>query len=62
MDLLGWLIFLFALLFSVMLHETGHFVAAKKFGMKCTRYFVGFGPTIWSRQRGSSAARPAGSG
>ena len=54
MDLLGWLIFLFALLFSVMLHETGHFVTAKKFGMKCTRYFVGFGPTIWSRQRGET--------
>ena len=54
MDLLGWLIFLFALLFSVMLHETGHFVTAKKFGMKCTRYFVGFGPTVWSRQRGET--------
>jgi membrane-associated protease RseP (regulator of RpoE activity) len=53
-DLLGWLIFLFALLFSVMLHETGHFVTAKKFGMKCTRYFVGFGPTVWSRQRGET--------
>jgi len=54
MDLLGWLIFLFALLFSVMLHETGHFVTAKKFGMKCTRYFIGFGPTIWSTQRGET--------
>jgi membrane-associated protease RseP (regulator of RpoE activity) len=47
-DVLGWLIFLVALLVSVMLHETGHFVAAKRFGMKCTRYFVGFGPTLWS--------------
>ncbi len=54
MDLLGWLIFLFALLFSVMLHESGHFVTAKKFGMKCTRYFIGFGPTIWSTQRGET--------
>jgi membrane-associated protease RseP (regulator of RpoE activity) len=53
-DLLGWLIFLFALLFSVMLHETGHFVTAKKFGMKCTRYFVGFGPTVWSTRRGET--------
>jgi len=53
-DLLGWLIFLFALLFSVMLHETGHFVTAKRFGMKCTRYFVGFGPTVWSTQRGET--------
>ena len=54
MDALGWLIFLVALLVSVMLHETGHFVAAKRFGMKCTRYFVGFGPTIWSTWRGET--------
>ncbi|HEX2824338.1 MAG TPA: M50 family metallopeptidase [Streptosporangiaceae bacterium] len=54
MDLIGWVIFVVALLFSVMLHETGHFVMAKKFGMKCTRYFVGFGPTIWSTWRGDT--------
>jgi len=54
MDLIGWVIFLVALLFSVMLHETGHFVMAKKFGMKATRYFVGFGPTLWSTQRGET--------
>jgi membrane-associated protease RseP (regulator of RpoE activity) len=53
-DLLGWLIFLFALMFSVMLHESGHFVMAKKFGMKATRYFVGFGPTLWSTHRGET--------
>jgi membrane-associated protease RseP (regulator of RpoE activity) len=38
----------------VMLHETGHFVAAKRFGMKCTQYFIGFGPTIWSTLRGET--------
>jgi membrane-associated protease RseP (regulator of RpoE activity) len=54
MDLIGWVIFLVALLFSVMLHETGHFVTAKKFGMKATRYFVGFGPTLWSTKRGET--------
>ncbi len=54
MDALGWLIFLVALLFSVMLHESGHFVTAKAFGMKCTRYFLGFGPTVWSFQRGET--------
>lgn len=54
MDLLGWLIFLVALLFSLMLHESGHFVTAKKFGMKATRYFIGFGPTVWSRTRGET--------
>src|SRR5437764_13764172 len=64
MDLIGWVIFLVALLFSVMLHETGHFVTAKKFGMKATRYFVGFGPTLWSTRRGETEygvkAIPAG--
>jgi membrane-associated protease RseP (regulator of RpoE activity) len=54
MDLIGWVIFLVALMFSVMLHESGHFVMAKRFGMKCTRYFVGFGPTIWSTWRGET--------
>jgi membrane-associated protease RseP (regulator of RpoE activity) len=53
-DALGWLIFLVALLVSVMLHESGHFVAAKRFGMKCTQYFVGFGPTLWSIKRGET--------
>ena len=54
MNLLGWVIFLVALLFSVMLHESGHFVMAKKFGMKATRYFIGFGPTLWSTKRGET--------
>jgi membrane-associated protease RseP (regulator of RpoE activity) len=54
MNLLGWVIFIVALLTSVMLHESGHFVTAKKFGMKCTQYFVGFGPTLWSTQRGET--------
>jgi membrane-associated protease RseP (regulator of RpoE activity) len=53
-DLLGWLIFLFALLFSVMLHEAGHFATAKRFGMKATKFFVGFGPTLWSVTRGET--------
>jgi len=54
MSVLGWVIFVVALLFSVMLHETGHFVAAKKFGMKVTQYFVGFGTTLWSITRGET--------
>ncbi len=54
MDLIGWVIFIVALLISVMLHESGHFVTAKKFGMKVTRYFVGFGPTLWSTWRGET--------
>jgi membrane-associated protease RseP (regulator of RpoE activity) len=52
--LLGVVIFVLALLISVMLHETGHFVMAKKFHMKVTQYFVGFGQTLWSTQRGET--------
>jgi membrane-associated protease RseP (regulator of RpoE activity) len=51
---LGWLIFLVALLFSVMLHETGHFVVAKRFGMKAPKFMVGFGPTLFSFTRGGT--------
>jgi membrane-associated protease RseP (regulator of RpoE activity) len=54
MDAIGVIIFVVALLVSVMLHESGHFVVAKRFGMKVTRYFVGFGPTLWSTWRGET--------
>ena len=61
---LGVAIFVVALLVSVMLHEGGHFVTAKMFGMKVTQFFVGFGQTIWSRQVGETEygikAIPAG--
>jgi membrane-associated protease RseP (regulator of RpoE activity) len=54
MTLLGWVIFIFALLFSIMLHEFGHFITAKKFRMKVTQFFVGFGQTLWSTVRGET--------
>jgi membrane-associated protease RseP (regulator of RpoE activity) len=52
--LIGVLIFVIALLVSVMLHEAGHFATAKIFGMKATQFFVGFGTTLWSRVRGET--------
>jgi membrane-associated protease RseP (regulator of RpoE activity) len=62
--LLGVIIFVLALLVSIMLHELGHFVTAKKFGMKVTQFFVGFGQTLWSIRRGETEygvkAIPAG--
>ena len=51
---LGVLIFAFGLLLSIALHEVGHMVPAKKFGVKVTQYMVGFGPTVWSRKRGDT--------
>ncbi|MGK5558382.1 M50 family metallopeptidase [Actinomadura kijaniata] len=52
--LLGALAFVLALLVSVMLHEAGHLLTAKRFGMKASQFFVGFGPTLWSRRRGET--------
>jgi membrane-associated protease RseP (regulator of RpoE activity) len=61
---LGVIAFVVALLASVMLHEFGHFATAKHYGMKATKFFVGFGPTLWSTQRGETEygvkAIPAG--
>ncbi len=51
---LGWLLFFVALIVSVIIHEAGHFLTAKRFGMKATQFFAGFGPTLWSFQRGET--------
>jgi membrane-associated protease RseP (regulator of RpoE activity) len=37
---------------SVVLHEAGHLLAARCLGVKATQFFVGFGPTLWSRRSG----------
>jgi membrane-associated protease RseP (regulator of RpoE activity) len=52
--LLGVVIFVVAVLVSVTLHELGHFLTAKKFGMKVTQFFIGFGNTLWSTRRGET--------
>ncbi|MBB4072146.1 M50 family metallopeptidase [Canibacter oris] len=39
---------------SIALHELGHLLPAKLFGVKVTKYMVGFGPTLWSRHRGET--------
>jgi membrane-associated protease RseP (regulator of RpoE activity) len=64
---LGWgylLLFIVILFAIVMLHEFGHFITAKRAGMKVTEYFVGFGPRLWSVRKGETEygvkAIPAG--
>ncbi|MCD4534611.1 site-2 protease family protein [Nocardioides sp. cx-169] len=52
--LLGVVIFVVAILASIGLHELGHMIPAKRFGGKVTQYFIGFGPTVWSRQVGET--------
>jgi membrane-associated protease RseP (regulator of RpoE activity) len=57
-------LFIVVILGAIILHEFGHFLTAKAFGMKATQFFVGFGPTIWSFRRGETEyglkAIPAG--
>jgi membrane-associated protease RseP (regulator of RpoE activity) len=51
MAALGIVVFALGILVAVALHEAGHFWSARWFGMKATRYFIGFGPTIFAFKR-----------
>lgn len=50
----GVLVVILGVVVSIALHEVGHLVPAKLFGVKVTQYMVGFGRTLWSRQRGET--------
>jgi membrane-associated protease RseP (regulator of RpoE activity) len=50
----GVLLAAFGIGASIALHEIGHLVPAKRFGVRVTQYMVGFGPTLWSRHRGET--------
>ncbi|MET0881345.1 MAG: site-2 protease family protein, partial [Acidimicrobiales bacterium] len=52
--IIGVLVVALGVAFSIALHEIGHLVPAKKFGVKVTQYMVGFGPTIWSKRKGET--------
>ncbi len=62
----GWQLLLVvgAIVVMIILHELGHYIAAKKSGMKVTEFFLGFGPRLWSIRRGETEygvkAIPAG--
>lgn len=64
LNIVGIVAFVVALLISVMIHEAGHYLTAKRFGMKVTEFFLGFGSRIWSFRRGETEfgikAIPAG--
>lgn len=64
MQILGIVAFVVALLFSVMVHEFGHYLTARHYGMKVSEFFLGFGKRLWSTQRGETEfgikAIPAG--
>jgi membrane-associated protease RseP (regulator of RpoE activity) len=62
--LFGVMLFAFGIGVSIALHEAGHMYSAKAFGMRVRRYFIGFGPTLFSFRRGETEyglkAIPAG--
>lgn len=58
--MIDWVTIAFGVLFfalimaSIALHEVGHMVPAKLFGVRVPQYFVGFGPTMWSKRVGET--------
>lgn len=64
MGFIGVFIFALGIAASIALHEAGHMFTARAFGMRVRRYFIGFGPTVWSTTRGHTeygiAALPFG--
>lgn len=64
MGAVGILAFALAIALSIALHEAGHMFTARAFGMRVRRYFIGFGPTVWSTTKGHTeygiAALPFG--
>ncbi|RXZ70130.1 M50 family metallopeptidase [Agromyces albus] len=51
---IGVVIIVIGLAVSIGLHEIGHLVPAKLFGVKVTQYMIGFGPTLWSKRKGET--------
>lgn len=51
---IGVLVLVLGVLVSIALHEVGHMVPAKRFGVRVSQYMVGFGPTLWSRTKGET--------
>ena len=50
----GILIFVAGIFVMILVHELGHYVAAKRFGIKVDEFFIGFGPRLWSFRRGET--------
>src|SRR2546427_8694889 len=50
----GIVLFIVAILVTILIHEAAHFGFAKAFGIKVEQFFVGFGPRLWSTRRGET--------
>ncbi len=54
LEILGIVLFALLIGISIALHELGHLIPAKRFGVKVTEYMIGFGPSLWTRQSGET--------
>ena len=54
LEIVGIILFALLIALSIALHELGHLVPAKRFGVRVSEYMIGFGPTLWSRLRGET--------
>lgn len=52
--IIGVLVIVVGLAISIALHELGHLIPAKRFGVRVSQYMIGFGPTLFSRRRGET--------
>lgn len=54
LEIIGIILFALIIGLSISLHEFGHLIPAKAFGVKVTEYMIGFGPRVWSTVRGET--------
>jgi regulator of sigma E protease len=50
-----YLVAILGLAVLMVVHEAGHYFAARKYGMRVVRFSIGFGPTIWKHKPKDSA-------
>ena len=52
--LINIVVFILILGIVVLIHELGHFITAKSFGVYCSEFSIGMGPKIFSRKKGET--------
>lgn len=54
-NILNIIYFVLILSVIIIVHELGHLMAAKKFGVYCKEFSIGMGPIVWQKQKGETA-------
>lgn len=53
-QILIFIVFILVIGFIITIHELGHFIAAKHFGVYCGQFSIGMGPKLWSKKIGET--------